>query len=131
MFHLSPESVVAALLTINAAACALVPVEVKQKAPVLWAILDAIALNVRHATNRLDNSKPWQQGIAAAVVGAILSTVAFSSSVPEQPAAPAPAVSPWPPLNAEAPIPTDCTASDAAWDVTPCADATATTDTDN
>jgi hypothetical protein len=129
MFHLSPESVVAALLTINAAACALVPVEVKQKAPLLWAVLDALAFNVKHATNRLDSSKPWQQGLAAAVVGAVLSTVAFTATVPEQPAAPAPVVAPWPPVAAEAPIPLDCTMSDAAWDVTPCADATATTDT--
>lgn len=131
MLHLSPEAVVAALLTINAAACALVPVEVKKKAPLLWAVLDALAVNVGHATNRLDTGKPWQQGLAAVVVGAVLSAVAFTSAAPEQPAAPAPVVAPWPPVNAEAPIPTDCTASDAAWDVSPCVDATATTDTDN
>jgi hypothetical protein len=130
--HLSPDAVVAALLVINSAACALVPIEVKKKAPILWAVLDAIALNVKHATNRLDNSKPWQQGLAAAIVGAVLSTVAFTVEVPDTPAQiSATPAEKWPPLNAEAPIPSDCTASDAAWDVTPCADATATTDTDN
>ena len=125
--HLSFEAVVAALLTINAAACALVPVEVKKKAPLLWAVLDALAVNVGHATNRLDTGRPWQQGLAAVVVGAILSAVAFTSAAPGQPTAPV--VAPWPPVGAEAPIPTDCTASDAAWDVSPCVDATATTDT--
>jgi len=136
MLHLSPEAVVAALLTINAAACALVPVEVKKKAPMLWAVLDAIALNVKHATNRLDNGKPWQQGLAAAIVGAILSMIVLTASVPEEPEVSATSASPlkpWPPVNPEAAIPVDPTASDAswdaAWDVTPACDATATTDT--
>lgn len=134
--HLSPEAVAATLLAINAAACALVPVEIKQKAPILWAVLDALAINVKHATNRLDSNKPWQQALAAAVISAILSMVVLTSTVPEQPAVsatPAGPVAPWPPVAAEAPIPTDVTASDAgwdaAWDVTPACDATATTDT--
>lgn len=130
--HLSPEAIAALLLTINAAACALVPVEVKKKAPKLWAVLDALAINVKHATNRLDNGKPWQQGLAAAIVGAILSTVVLTAAVPEEPTVSATPMY-WPPVNPEAAIPVDPTASDAgwdaAWDVTPACDATATTDT--
>lgn len=125
--HLSPEAVVAALLTINAAACALVPVEVKKKAPVLWAVLDALAINVKHATNRLDNGKPWQQALAAAVVSAILSTVLLASTAPQEPAVsatPLGPVAPWPPSGADLPVPVS--PADA---VTPCGDATATTDT--
>lgn len=126
--HLSPEAIAAMLLAINAAACALVPVEVKQKAPMLWAVLDALAVNVKHATNRLDNSKPWQQALAAAVVSAILSTVVFTAQMPDKgsvAASPAAAVAGWPPVGADLPVPVS--PADAA---TPCDDATATTDTD-
>ena len=43
--HLSLESVVLLLLAVNAAVCAGVPQSVKDKAPMLWAVLDAVAIN--------------------------------------------------------------------------------------
>ncbi len=38
------ETVVAVVLTANAALCALVPVEVKARQPLLWKVLDALEL---------------------------------------------------------------------------------------
>lgn len=127
--HLSPEAVVAALFAINAAVCALVPNSIKANAPLLWAILDALAVNVKHASNGgTEPSKPWQQAVAAVIVGAILGTAAMSVPVQDKDAAiaaPAASVAGWPPVGADLPVPVS--PADAA---TPCDDATATTDTD-
>lgn len=94
---MSIEQIALVLLAVNAAVCASVPAEVKFKAPVLWGILDALAANVGHATNRLDVSKPWQKGIAAAVLAAVLAS--FGASV----AGPAPSV-PVDPLKLAQPV---------------------------
>ena len=64
------------LLAVNAAVCASVPAKIKAKAPMLWSILDAVALNVGHAANGTNKTTPYQAGIAAAVIGAVLSVVA-------------------------------------------------------
>lgn len=77
--HLHPELIVLVLLTTNAAICAAVPASVKAKMPVLWAVLDALAANIGHATNKDASSKPWQVGVFAAVVGAVLSVVGLSA----------------------------------------------------
>lgn len=69
---MTTEQIALVVLAVNAAVCASVPVEVKKQLPVLWGILDALAANVGHATNRLDAGKPWQKGIAAAVLAAVL-----------------------------------------------------------
>lgn len=66
------DQIMLVVLAVNAAVCASVPVEVKKKAPAVWGLLDALAANVGHATNRLDSSKPWQKGVAAAVLGYVL-----------------------------------------------------------
>lgn len=82
------EQITLLALAVNAALCASVPASVKQKAPILWAVLDAIALNVGHASNGVEKAKPWQTGVAAAVVGAVLSIAASAKSPVEAPKAP-------------------------------------------
>ena len=81
------EQVALVILAVNAAVCASVPVEVKRKAPTIWGLLDALAANVGHATNRLDSSKPWQKGIAAAILGAILGSfgLTIATNAPDSP----------------------------------------------
>ena len=100
--HLSPETVTLLAIAVNAAVCAGVPQSVKDKSPALWAILDAIAINVKSAKNASSKEQPWQVGLAAAVIGAVL-TIAGASVVVE-PVSSKPAA-PWPPANAEAPVP--------------------------
>lgn len=85
--HLHPELIVLVLLTANAAICAAVPASVKAKMPVLWAVLDALAANIGHATNKDASGKPWQVGVFAAVVGAVLSVAGLSAIKPPEPAA--------------------------------------------
>lgn len=85
--HLHPELIVLVLLTANAAICAAVPASVKAKMPVLWAVLDAVAANIGHAKNKDADSKPWQMGVFAAVVGAVVSVAGLSCvKQPESPA---------------------------------------------
>lgn len=87
---MTTEQVALVLLAVNAAVCASVPVEVKKQLPVLWGILDALAANVGHATNRLDAGKPWQKGIAAAVLAAVLWSfgLTIATQVPSSPVQP-------------------------------------------
>ena len=99
--HLSLESVVLLLLAVNAAVCAGVPQSVKDKTPGLWAFLDAVAINVKNAKNASAKEQPWQIGVTTAVFSAVLTIVgAQAVSAPE----PKPVVTPWPPVNAEAPV---------------------------
>jgi len=79
---MTTEQIALVLLAVNAAVCASVPVEQKRKLPVLWGILDALAANVGHATNRLDAGKPWQKGIAAAVLAAVLGSFGLTIATP-------------------------------------------------
>lgn len=81
---MSTEQIVLLVLAVNGAICAAVPADVKAKLPKLWAFLDAVALNVGHAANGTDKSKPWQAGVAAAVLGAALS-IAAAPSKPVEP----------------------------------------------
>lgn len=76
------EQIALVALAINAAVCASVPVETKRKLPLLWGVLDALAANVGHATNRLDAGKPWQKGIAAAVLAAVLGSFGLTIATP-------------------------------------------------
>lgn len=85
--HLHPELIVLVLLTTNAAICAAVPASVKAKMPVLWAVLDALAANIGHATNKDASGKPWQVGVFAAVLGAVLSVAGLSTVKSPEPAA--------------------------------------------
>lgn len=82
------DQIVLVVLAVNAAVCASVPVEVKKKAPGVWGLLDALAANVGHATNRLDSSKPWQKGVAAAVLGYVLGSFGLqvAATAPSSPA---------------------------------------------
>jgi len=126
--HLSLESVVLLLLAVNAAVCAGVPQSVKDKAPMLWAVLDAVAINVRHAKNASAKEQPWQIGLTTAVLSAVLTIVgAQAVAGPEA----KPAVAPWPPVNAEAPVVVDdfdaISLSDA---VSPAQDVSAASPTD-
>jgi len=79
---MSAEQVALVVLAVNAAVCASVPVEQKRKLPLLWSVLDALAANVGHATNRLDAGKPWQKGIAAAVLAAVLGSFGLTIATP-------------------------------------------------
>lgn len=81
---MSVEAIILLAVAVNAAVCASVPPEVKAKSPRLWAVLDALALNVRHATNRLQNGATWQQVVAAGVVGVAVAVAGMSH--PSQPA---------------------------------------------
>lgn len=81
------EQIALVALAVNAAVCAAVPVEVKKKAPMLWAVLDALAANVGHATNRLDSSAKWQKAVAAAVLCAILGSAGMTIAA-KQPSSP-------------------------------------------
>lgn len=127
--HLSPETVTLLVLAINAAVCAGVPQSVKDRAPALWAILDAIAINVKSAKNASSKEQPWQVGLAAAVVGAVI-TIAGASVVVE-PAPAKPAVV-WPPVNPEAPVPVaDFDAVALADAVSPAGDVSAVSPTDH
>lgn len=87
---MSTEQIALVVLAVNAAICASVPVETKKKAPMLWGVLDALAANVGHATNRLDSGKAWQKGIAAAVLAAVLGSfgMTIAATVPSVPLAP-------------------------------------------
>lgn len=125
--HLSLESVVLLLLAVNSAACAGVPQEIKDKAPALWAVLDAIAVNVRHARNSDAKEQPWQSGLAVAVVSFVLTIVCASAvSSPSV----KPAAAPWPPVNAEAPVPVaDIDAISLADAVSPAQDVSAVSPT--
>lgn len=76
------DQIVLVVLAVNAAVCASVPVEVKKKAPAVWGLLDALAANVGHATNRLDSSRPWQKGVAAAVLGYVLGSFGLQVAAP-------------------------------------------------
>lgn len=80
---MNTDQIVLVVLAVNAAVCAAVPVEIKRKAPALWGLLDALAANVGHATNRLDTSKKWQKGVAAAVLGYVLGS--FGLTIAAQP----------------------------------------------
>ena len=85
------DQVMFVVLAVNAAVCASVPVELKKKAPGVWGVLDALAANVGHATNRLDASKPWQKGVAAAMLGYVLGSFGLqvASTAPSSPVEPA------------------------------------------
>lgn len=99
--HLSHEAIVLALLALNSAACAAVPRDIKDKAPKLWAVLDAFAANVHHAKNEGQSSQPWQVAVTSAVLAFVLVLVgggAVTSSAPEPK---------WPPVNVEAPVPVE------------------------
>lgn len=126
--HLSLESVVLLLLAVNAAVCAGVPQSIKDKAPVLWAVLDAVAVNVGHAKNDQAKQKPWQFGVATAVISAVLTIVgAQAASAPQS----KPAAAPWPPVNAEAPVPVaDLDAVSLSDAVSPAGDVSAASPTD-
>lgn len=126
--HLSLESVVLLLLAVNAAVCASVPQSVKDKAPTLWAILDAVAVNVGHAKNDAAKQKPWQFGVATAVLSAVLTIVgAKAVTSPEV----KPVAKPWPPIQAEAPVPVaDFDALSLADAVSPAQDVSAASPTD-
>ena len=118
------ETVVAVVLTANAALCALVPVEVKARQPLLWKVLDALALNVKHATNRLHDGARWQQVVSAVVVGAVCALAGLHETAPAAVPPPQPEV-----LDVQvAPLPADATPCAAPTAVTPSADATATAD---
>jgi hypothetical protein len=129
--HLSPEAVVLALLTLNAAVCALVPRSIKDKSPQFWGVLDAIAANVHHASNQGQVSQPWQGGVAVAITAFVLVLVgggAVKSAKPEQK---------WPPVNAEAPVPVELPDASTALDaeslpdaVSPAQDVSACSPTD-
>jgi hypothetical protein len=101
------EAVVLLVVAVNAAVCAAVPAEVKAKSPRLWAMLDALALNVRHATNRLQNGATWQQAVSAAVVGVAVAVATTSGGH-----APAPEAAPQTVADAPTALPAD---------VSPCA----------
>lgn len=126
--HLSLESVVLSLLAVNAAVCAGVPQSIKDKAPTLWAVLDAVAINVRHAKNASAKEQPWQLGLTTAVLSAVLTIVgAQAVSAPE----PKPVVAPWPPTDAEVPVLiADLDAVSIADAVSPAQDVSAASPTD-
>jgi hypothetical protein len=124
--HLSPETVALFIMTINAAVCAGVPQSVKDKSPAVWAILDAMAVNVGSAKNASSKQQPWQLGVAVAVISAVLTIVGASVVAPQ----PAPAN--WPPVNAEAPVSVaDFDAVALADAVSPAEDVSAVSPTDH
>lgn len=127
--HLSLESVVLLLLAVNAAVCAGVPQVVKDKAPVLWAVLDAVAINVKHAKNAASKEQPWQLGVTTAVLSAVLTIV--GAQAVSQPVA-KPVAAAWPPVNAEAPVPVaDLDAVSLCDAVSPAEDVSAVSPTDH
>jgi len=118
------ETVVAVVLTANAALCALVPVEVKARQPLLWKVLDALALNVKHATNRLDEGAKWQQVVSALVIGAVCALAGVHETAPAAVPPPQPEV-----LEVQvAPLPADATPCTAPAAITPSVDATSAAD---
>ncbi len=127
--HLSPETVTLFILAVNAAVCAGVPQSFKDRSPALWAVLDAIAINVKSAKNASSKEQPWQAGLAAAVVGFVL-TIAGASVVVEP--VPAKHAVLWPPVNPEAPVPVaDLDAVVLADAVSPAGDVSAVSPTDH
>lgn len=126
--HLSLESFVLLLLAVNAAVCAGVPQSVKDKAPALWAVLDAVAINVKHAKNANAKEQPWQLGLTTAVISAVLTIVgAQAMSAPQD----KPSAQSWPPVNAEAPVPVaDFDAISLSDAVSPAGDVSAASPTD-
>ncbi len=77
--HQHLDLIVLVLLVANASFCAAVPQSVKDKAPLLFAVLDALAVNIGHAKNEGAQAKGWQALLTTALVGAVLTLAGYKA----------------------------------------------------
>jgi len=86
--HQHLDLIVLVLLVANASFCAAVPQSVKDKAPLLFAVLDALAVNIGHAKNEGAQAKGWQTLLTTALVGAVLTLAGYKALPAEVAVAP-------------------------------------------
>jgi hypothetical protein len=82
--HQHVEFVVLILLVTNAVVCASVPQSVKDKVPLLFEVLDAIAVNIGHAKNEGSKAKPWHLGVTTSLVAALFGYASYVVRAPVQ-----------------------------------------------